>query len=184
MKHTLIALMHDRPGVLNRAVSLFRRRGFNIDSLTVASTELPGLSRMTVVVNRDEVVQVVRQLERLIDIISVRDVTHVRSVSHEVCLVRLVPPGERLGELLAILRAFDARVVETDPQAMLLAVMGAPDDVSQCLELLRAFGVLELTRSGRIAMTLTQNSHSDGAAPRPDAGPQHPYTWQADGVVA
>ena len=92
MQHPVIALVHDRPGVLNRAISLFRRRSFNIHSLAVATTEQPGLSRMTLVVQRDDVSQVVRQLERLVDVISVRDVTHQRVVAHELCLVRLTPP--------------------------------------------------------------------------------------------
>lgn len=185
MQHTVIALMHDRPGVLNRTVSLFRRRAFNIDSLSVATTEQPGLSRMTLVVQRDDVAQVVRQLERLVDVISVRDVTHLQVVSHELCLVRLNPPGSRLGELLRIARECDARVVETAPQAMLVAVMGPPDAVTSCLERLRPFGILELTRSGRIAMTVAapNTATAPGSGAVRAAPPAGPYTWQADGAV-
>ena len=188
MQHTVISLMHDRPGVLNRVVSLFRRRAFNIESLSVSTTEQPGLSRMTLVVNRDEVTQVVRQLERLVDVVSVRDVTSQPSVSQELCLVRLGPPGRRLGELLRAVQECDARVLEAAPQAMLLAVMGRPDAVSECLERLKAFDILELTRSGRIAMTLNGHSEEQRSAESTPArgaegGPTLPYTWQADGAV-
>lgn len=181
MQHTVIALVHDRPGVLNRAVSLFRRRAFNIDSLSVATTEKSGLSRMTLVVRRDDVAQVVRQLERLVDVVSVRDVTHQPMVAHELCLVRLAPPGSRLGALLRIVHECDARVVETSPQAMLIAVMGPPESVSTCIDRLRGFGILELTRSGRVAMTVAgiPTPGRPSAAPSTDA----PYTWQADGAL-
>jgi len=187
MQHTVISVMHNRPGVLNRVVSLFRRRAFNIESLSVSTTEQPGLSRMTLVVNRDEVTQVIRQLKRLVDVVSVHDVTFQPSVAQELCLVRVGPPGRRLGELLRAVHECDARVLEAAPHAMLLAVMGRPDAVSECLERLQAFDILELTRSGRIAMTL----HGQGEPPRSPAVPMDaggdgsslPYTWQADGAV-
>jgi acetolactate synthase-1/3 small subunit len=182
MQHTVIALMHDRPHALNRAISLFRRSALRIDSLAVASTEQPGLTRLTFVVQRDDVGQVVRQLERLVDVVSVRDVTHQRVVAHELCLVRVAPPGSRLGELLNSARESDARVVETGAHSMVLAIMGAPDAVSRALDRLRPFGILELTRSGRIAMTAS--GAPQGSAPAPRAGtPNEHYTWQADGAI-
>ncbi len=188
MQHTVISLMHNRPGVLNRVVSLFRRRAFNIESLSVSTTEQPGLSRMTLVVNRDEVTQVIRQLERLVDVVSVRDVTFQPAVAQELCLVRLGPPGRRLGELLRAVHECDARVLEAAPHAMLLAVMGRPDAVSECLERLKAFDILELTRSGRIAMTLNGHVEEQRTPETPahagaENGPALPYTWQADGAV-
>ncbi|MBK6307999.1 MAG: acetolactate synthase small subunit [Gemmatimonadetes bacterium] len=167
MQHTLIAVMQDRPGVLNRAVSLFRRRGFNIDSLAVASTEVPGLSRMTVVVNRDDVTQVVQQLQRLMDIVSVQDVTFDRAVAQEMCLVRVGPPGSRLAEILGLAREFDARVVDASPSAMVLAIMDAPATISAFLERVQRFGIEEITRSGRIAMSMTTPAR--GARPSPNA---------------
>lgn len=187
MQHTLIAVMQDRPGVLNRAVSLFRRRGFNIESLAVASTEMPGLSRMTVVVNRDDVTQVVQQLQRLVDIVSVQDVTFDRAVSQEMCLVRLGPPGSRLAEILGLAREFDARVVDASPQAMVLAIMDAPATISAFLERVQRFGIEEITRSGRIAMSMTTPAR--GARPSPNAGtrptdfPTDPFQTQADGFA-
>ena len=187
MHHTLIAVMQDRPGVLNRAVSLFRRRGFNIESLAVASTERPGLSRMTVVVDQDDVTQVVQQLQRLIDIVSVEDVTYDRAVSQEMCLVRLGAAGQRLGEILTLAREFDARIVDASPQAMVVAIMDAPATISTFLARLQQFGVDEITRSGRIAMSMTTASRAARPAPRPaprstEASVPGPFQWQADGV--
>lgn len=187
MLHTLIAVMQDRPGVLNRAVSLFRRRGFNIESLAVASTETPGLSRMTVVVNQDDVSQVVQQLQRLIDIVSVQDVTYDRAVAQEMCLVRLGPAGQRLGEILGVAREFDARVVDASPNAMVVAIMDAPSTISSFLDRMATFGIDEITRSGRIAMSMT--TPSKATRPQPNAGASHaahhpsPFQWQADGFA-
>ena len=185
MQHTVIALMHDRPHALNRAISLFRRGAFRIDSLAVASTEQPGLMRMTLVVQRDDAGEVVRQLECLIDVVSVRDVTHQRMVAHELCLVRLSPPGSRLGELLRLANECDARVVEAAPHAIVLAIMGAPATITQNLDRFRTFGILEFTRSSRIAMPVAGTpgtatpTHASAAVPT-----SSPYTWQADGAVA
>lgn len=187
MQHTVIALMQDRPGALNRAVSLFRRRNFNIDSLAVATTEIAGLSRMTVVVNQDDVVQLVRQLERLIDIVSVQDVTHDRAVEQEMCMIRLGAPGTRLGDILALAREFDARIVDATPTAMVLSMMDAPTRVSAFLARLAPYGIDELTRSGRIAMCRGANARTSRPAPhagsrgRPHELTQMPANWQGDG---
>lgn len=186
MFHTLIAVMQDRPGVLNRAVSLFRRRGFNIESLAVASTERPGLSRMTVVVDHDDVRQVIPQLQRLIDIVSVQDVTFDRAVTQEMCLVRLGPAGYRLGDILGVAREFDARIVDASPLAMVVAIMDAPSIISSFLDRMQPFGIDQITRSGRIAMSMTSPSHATrpvvSAPPRlPESIGPSPFQWQADG---
>src|SRR5687767_15678094 len=100
MKHTLVALMQDRPGVLNRAVSLFRRRGFNIESLTVGHTEVPDISRMTLVVdgNNTSVEQVIKQLYKLIEVLKVNDVTEEVRVERELVLVRVYAPSAKRAE--------------------------------------------------------------------------------------
>ncbi len=182
--------MHDRPGVLNRAISLFRRRGFNIDSLTVATTEIPGLSRMTVVVNKDDVDQVCRQLERLVDIVGVHDVTHDRAVAQEMCLVRLGAPGARLGELLSLAREYEARIIDAAPTSMVLAVMTTPERISTFLQRASPFGIDELTRSGRIAMcvganarTLRPGRHTATHRTRTTESLAEPTNWQADGFA-
>jgi acetolactate synthase-1/3 small subunit len=184
--HTIVALMHDRPGALNRAVSLFRRRAFNIDSLAVATTELPGLSRMTVVVQRDEVSQVVRQLERLIDVVAVHDVTHECPVQQEMCLVRLRPRADQLGQLRSYARAFDARIVDASGETVIIALMAAPAQVTTVLERLAPFGIDEITRSGRIAMTAVTNRQASPVTPaerHPEDASSMPYRCQADGAA-
>lgn len=187
VQHTLIALLQDRPGVLNRTVSLFRRRGFNIASLTVGHSEVAGVSRMTLVVDREHVEQVVKQLNRLIEVLSVNDITHERTVQQETCLVKVTAASARLADLTAIARESGARVVEVNASAMILATTDAPERVATFVERLRPFGILELIRSGRIAMALdgpptSDANHPPESVPRADHAPVLPYRWQADGA--
>ena len=108
-KHTIVALMQDRPGALNRAVSLFRRRGYNIESLAVGHTETPGVSRMTLVVESADVEQVVKQLYRLIEVLKVSDVTDDPTVEREMVLVKIHAPNDRRAEIVAMTSVFDAK---------------------------------------------------------------------------
>lgn len=190
MQHTLIALLQDHPGVLNRAVSLFRRRGFNIASLAVGHSEIPGVSRMTLVVDREHVEQVVKQLDRLIEVLAVHDITHERSVEQETCLVKVTAPSPRLAELVSITRESGARIVEMNAAVMVLVLTDKPEHVAAFVDQLRPFGVLELIRSGRIAMALgtpatvgTAHGRKPETTQRAgDFAPSHPYRWQADGA--
>jgi acetolactate synthase I/III small subunit len=189
-QHTLIALLQDRPGVLNRAVSLFRRRGFNIASLAVGQSEVPGVSRMTLVVDREHVEQVVKQLDRLIEVLAVHDVTHERTVEQETCLVKVTAPSPSLAELVSIAAESHARVVEVSAAVMILVLTDAPERVAVFVERLRPFGILELIRSGRIAMALGASparltervTRPETAQRATDGGPGRPYQWQADGA--
>lgn len=189
MQHTLIALLQDHPGVLNRAVSLFRRRGFNIASLAVGHSEVPGVSRMTLVVDREHVEQVVKQLDRLIEVLAVHDITNDSVVEQEACLVK-VTAASGLAELVSIAREFDARIVDVTAAVMILVLMDAPDRVGAFVERLGPFGVLELTRSGRIAMArgaalaevVRRNPRRESAHRAGELAPSHPYQWQADGA--
>lgn len=179
MQHTLIALMHDRPGALNRMISLFRRRAFTIHSLSLASTERRGVSRLTLLVERDEVRQVVVQIEQLIDVISVTDVTHLPALSHELCLVRVGTTPGCLGELLRLAHRCDARVADVSDTGVLLVVNGTPDAVSGALERFAPYGIEALTRSGPIAMSLD----CPRTTARGRSGEPEHYTWQADGAI-
>ncbi|MGH7713241.1 MAG: acetolactate synthase small subunit, partial [Gemmatimonadaceae bacterium] len=154
MQHTLIALLQDRPGVLNRAVSLFRRRGFNIASLSVGHSEAPGVSRMTLVVDREHVEQVVKQLDRLIEVLAVHDITHERTVEQETCLVKVTASSPSLADLVRIARESGARIVDVSAAVMILVITDAPGRVATFVERMRPFGIVELIRSGRIAMAL------------------------------
>src|SRR5918912_2355179 len=111
--------MQDRPGVLNRAVSLFRRRGFNIESLAVGHSETPGISRMTLVVESEDVEQVTKQLYRLIEVLKVSDVTDDPTVEREMVLVKLHAPSEKRAEIVALTEVFDAKIVDVGASSLI-----------------------------------------------------------------
>ncbi len=153
MSHTLVTLMQDRPGVLHRAVSLFRRRGFNIESLAVGHSETPGVSRMTLVVDADDVEQVVKQLYRLVEVLKVTDVTNQPSVERESVLVKVHAPAANRAPILAVVEAFDARTADVGTATMIIEMTGTPSKVDNFLAVLRPFGIREMMRGGTIAMT-------------------------------
>jgi acetolactate synthase-1/3 small subunit len=158
-KHTIVALMQDRPGVLNRCVSLFRRRGFNIESLAVGHTETEGISRMTLVVESDHVEQVVKQLYRLIEVLKVSDVTDDPTVEREMVLVKIHAPGEKRAEIVAMTEVFGAKIVDVGQNTMVIEMTGAPGKVQNFIDVIRAFGVKEMMRTGRIAMVRGPRGH-------------------------
>jgi acetolactate synthase-1/3 small subunit len=151
---TLVAYLEDRPGALNRVVSLFRRRGFNIESLTVGRTERPGISRVTVVVQADE--DTARRLEanlyKLVDVAHVEDLTHAAAVVRELALIKVRAAPERRAELLQLCNAFRARVVDVAPDAIIVEATGAQDKLDGLVTILQPFGVLEMVRTGAVAM--------------------------------
>lgn len=152
MAHTLVALVQDRPGVLNRVVSLFRRRGFNIESLAVGASETPGVSRMTLVVDAADVEQVVKQLNRLIEVLKVADLTAESTVERETALVKIHAPATRRPEIVALATVFGARIIDTGPSTMIVELTGEPPEIDRFLAAIRPFGLKELLRTGRIAM--------------------------------
>lgn len=162
MKHTLVALMQDKPGVLNRVVSLFRRRGFNIDSLTVGHTETPSVSRMTIVVDSDNtlVEQVSKQLYRLIEILKVSDVTEDPHVARELIMVKVHAPTGRRAEVNALAEAFEARIADVGVDTMMVELTSSPDRVDTFIELVRPFGIKEMVRTGRVAMVRGTPTHT------------------------
>jgi len=165
MKHTLVALMQDQPGVLNRVASLFRRRDFNIESLTVGHTETPGISRMTIVVDATQtsVEQVSKQLYRLIEILKVSDVTTDPNVARELMMIKVhVPPGRR-AEVASLADVFEAKIVDVGPDSMMLELTAGPDKVENFIELVRPYGIREMVRTGRVAMVRGSNTHGGEA---------------------
>jgi len=154
MKHTVVALVEDRPGVLNRVASLFRRRGFNIDSLAVGTTEEQGISRMTIVVDGADgiVEQVEKQLYKLIDVVKVSDLTKEEAVLRELALIKVRCNTERRRDVLDIVEMFRAQVVDVSPTSLIVQVVAAEDRVNALIENLKPFGIRELTRTGRVAM--------------------------------
>ena len=154
MNRTLIALVEDKPGVLNRVASLFRRRAFNIESLTVGHTEQPGISRMTIVVDSDrtDAQKVAQNLYKLVNVIQVKDVTEQQAVIRDLALIRVrVDSGTRL-EVMQIVDTFRARVVDVGLDALMVEVTGTEDKIDGLVDVLRPFGILEMVRTGRVAM--------------------------------
>jgi acetolactate synthase-1/3 small subunit len=152
LSHTLIAFVQDRPGVLNRVVSLFRRRGFNIESLAVGHSETPGVSHMTMVVDAPDVEQVIKQLFRLIEVLKVNDVTGDPTVEREMALMKINAPRASLTELLALANVFGAKIADAGVNAVIIEMSGTTSQVDTFVEAVRPFGIKEMTRSGRIAM--------------------------------
>ncbi len=158
-KHTIVALMQDRPGVLNRCVSLFRRRGFNIESLSVGHSETPGVSRMTLVVEAEDVEQVTKQLYRLIEVLKVSDVTNDPTVEREMALVKIHAPPPSRAEIVALTSVFDAKIVDVGVNTMIVEMTGTPAKVENFIEVIRPFGMKEMMRTGRMAMVRGAHTH-------------------------
>ena len=152
MQYCLIALMQDRPGVSNRVVSLFRRRGFNIESLSVGKSEAPGVSRMTLVVDAPDVEQVVKQLFRLIEVLKVSDVTNDPTVERELALMKVDASSTSRAELVAATSLFGAKIADAGDSSVIVEMSGTSTEVESFIEAVRPFGIKEMMRSGRIAM--------------------------------
>ena len=159
-KHTLVALVEDKPGVLNRVASLFRRRSFNIESLAVGGSEHPGLSRMTIVAIGDsaQVEQVRKQLEKLINVVKVSDITEGDMVTRELALIKVKATASTRSEIMQIVSIFRANIVDVAPSSVTVEVTGDEEKVNSLLGLLRDFGVKEVSRTGRIALTRGSSS--------------------------
>ena len=155
MKHTVVAWMEDRPGVLTRVTSLFRRRGFNIESLAVGHSETEGISRMTFVVDGDErmVDQAVKQLEKQIDVTRVEDVTDQPVVVRELALIRVRTEGQARAEIMQIVDVYRAQIVDIALDSLIIQVVGAEDRIDSLIDLLSHYGIREMVRTGRVAIT-------------------------------
>ena len=153
-QHTIIALVEDKPGVLTRVASMFRRRGFNIASLAVGKSEIRGRSRMTFVVNGDDetVNQVTKQLDKLIDVIHVSDISERRMVARELALVKVATSPATRGEIIQIVNLFRANIVDVGNTSMVIEITGEEDKISALHGLLEPFGIIEMLRTGLVAM--------------------------------
>ena len=163
MDRTLVAWVEDKPGVLNRVASLFRRRAFNIESLTVGHTEEPGVSRMTIVVDgeRTDTEKVVQNLYKLVNVIKVKDVTEQPAVIRDLALIKVEARNGNRAEVMQIVETFRARVVDVGLDALTVEVTGTEDKIDGLFEVLQPFGVEEMVRTGRVAMTRGSNNGSD-----------------------
>ncbi len=154
MKHTLVALMEDKPGVLTRVASLFRRRNFNIESLTVGHTEIPEISRMTLVVDGSNttVEQVTKQLYKLINIRKVSDVTEDPTVDRELALIKVTAKPTTRSEIMQIVDVFRAKVIDVTPTALIVEATGQEDKIEGLVAMLRGYGIKEMVRTGKVSM--------------------------------
>lgn len=155
MKHTLSVLVQNEAGVLSRIVGLFSGRGYNIESLTVAPTQDAEYSRITIVTFGDDGVieQISKQLNRLINTIKVMDITGEGSIERELVLVKVAAKEENRSEILRIAEIFDAKIVDATPKTYTLEAMGDDIKIRSMIELLRAVGIRELVRSGKVAIS-------------------------------
>jgi acetolactate synthase-1/3 small subunit len=153
-KHTVVALVEDRPGVLNRVASLIRRRSFNIESIAVGHSELPGLSRMTIVVDgaTTAVEQVRKQLDKLIEVIKVTDITEGRIIARELALIKVHATPSTRSEIIQIVDIFRAKIVDVAADSMIIEATGDEEKIDSLYSLLKKFGIKELARTGRIAL--------------------------------
>jgi acetolactate synthase-1/3 small subunit len=154
MLHTLVVYVENKPGVLNRVVSLFRRRSFNIDSLTVGRTEKPDVSRMTIVVEADDdqARRVVANVYKLINVLRIDDVTNEAAVTRDLALIKVGAPHEARSHVLELANVFRARVVDVAPESLTVEITGDEDKIDGLLEVLKPYGLLEVVRTGIVAM--------------------------------
>ena len=180
MRHTFVVHVEDKPGVLNRVASLFRRRAFNIESLTVGHTETDGVSRMTIVVNTD--VNGARRIEanlyKLVNVLRVTDLTGQAAVIRDLTLIRVAASHETRTHVMQLVDTFRARVVDVAPDSLIIEATGTEEKVDGLLRVLRSFGVLEMVRTGRVAMARGRQSvatEPTGGAPAdaPDDNVSH-----------
>ncbi|HID94874.1 MAG TPA: acetolactate synthase small subunit [Candidatus Latescibacteria bacterium] len=154
MKHTISVLVENRFGVLARISGLFSSRAFNIDSLSVGETEDPTVSRMTIVVGGDERVleQVTKQLNRLIDVIKVSDLTGENFVERELLLIKVAATPSIRSEIMQIVDIFRAKIVDISPTTLTIEATGGEQKIDAIIGMLRPFGIKEIARTGKVAM--------------------------------
>ncbi len=154
MRHTLAVLVENQPGVLARVAGLFSRRGYNIESLTVGQTQDPTISRMTIVVDGDDRVieQVTKQLDKLVEVIEIHDITEKEHVDRELVLIKVNAEPQVRSEIMQIVDIFRARIVDIGQRTLIIEGTGDEDKIRALERSLKPFGILELVRTGKIAM--------------------------------
>ena len=154
MQHTLIALVEDKPGVLNRVASLFRRRAFNIDSLTVGHTDTAGISRMTIVMDSDNVSaeRVASYLYKLVNVIQVEDVTDRPTVSRDLAMIKVAVSATNRTEIIQLVDVFRARIVDVTNDSLIVEITGDEEKIDGFVDVLRPYGIAEMVRTGIVSM--------------------------------
>lgn len=160
MRHVLSALVQNRPGVLSHISGMLASRGYNIDSLAVGETEDPRLSRMTFVVVGDDSIleQVRKQLEKIVTVVRVDDISSQNYVERDLMLIKVTAPAGKRSEINELAGIFRARIVDVAADVVMIEISGKEQKIEAFIELMRPFGIVELVRSGRIAMVRGANS--------------------------
>jgi acetolactate synthase-1/3 small subunit len=163
MLTTFAVYVENKPGVLTRVASLFRRRAFNIESLTVGHCDKPGVSRMTIVVDTDELGA--RRLEanlyKLVNVLTVDNITAAPSVMRDLAMIKVAATAESRAHVMQLVEVFRARVVDVAPDSLIIEITGAEDKIDGLLEVLRPYGVVEMVRTGRVAMARGARNSGD-----------------------
>ncbi|MBX5491159.1 MAG: acetolactate synthase small subunit [Chloroflexi bacterium] len=164
MKHTLVATMENQPAVFNRVLSLFRCRGFAVESLAIGHTEIPNIMRLTIVVDgsKTAVEQVVKQLYKIIEVRKVSDVTEDETVRRELALIKVASKPSTRSEIIQLVDIYRARIVDVATNSLIVEVTGTPDKVDSMINVLRGFGIKEMVRTGVVAMVRGQQVAYEG----------------------
>jgi acetolactate synthase-1/3 small subunit len=168
---TFAVYVDNKPGVLNRVASLFRRRAFNIESLTVGHTETPGLSRMTIVVDTDErgARLVEANLYKLIPVRRVDNITKLSTIARDLAMIKVSAAGEARTHVMQLVDVYRARIIDVSPDSLVVETTGTEDKIDSLLEVLRPYGVVEMVRTGRVEMVRGAGSVPRVAAAQPRA---------------
>lgn len=159
MLHTLVVLVEDKPGVLNRVASLFRRRAFNIESLTVGHTSEPGISRMTIVVEGDQTgtERIAAYLYKLVNVIQVEDLTASPMVRRDLGMIKVAATAENRSEIMQLVDVYRARIVDVANHSMIIEITGDEEKINSFVDVLRPVGIIEMVRTGAVAMARGSN---------------------------
>ncbi|MHC1630826.1 MAG: acetolactate synthase small subunit [Methanotrichaceae archaeon] len=154
MKHTIAAIVENKPGVLMRVAGLFSRRNFNIDSLAVGATDNSHYSRMTISVDGDEIVleQVIKQLNKLVNVIRVSKLDPKCSVERELAIIKVNAKKDTRSEIMQVVSVFRAKIIDASPRSLIVEVTGNEGKINAMEQLLRQFGIKELARTGKVSM--------------------------------
>src|SRR3974390_1632328 len=171
MLNTYVVYVENKPGVLTRVASLFRRRAFNIDSLTVGRTEKPEVSRMTITVDADpdQARRIEANLYKLVNVLLVENITREAAIIRDLAMIKVGATHEARSHVLELASVFRARVVDVAPESLTIEITGVEDKIDGLLEVLRPYGVLEMVRTGIVAMRRGSKGSSIGAVVKPHA---------------
>ena len=165
MEHIFVVLVEDKPGVLNRVASLFRRRAFNIESLAVGHTDIPGLSRMTIVIDSEKASadRVMAYLYKLVNVIQVEDLSGYPMVRRDLVMIKVKATSENRAEIMQMVDVFRAHIVDVTSSSMIVEITGDEEKINGFVEVMRPMGIIEMVRTGAVAMARGSSALVDGS---------------------